>query len=67
MKKDKLNTLIQEDFSFAIIDKSKDKLINFKLGDIELIIKLLSDTIELISKLKKPAEEKDIYCQIKIW
>ena len=27
MKKDKLNTLIQEDFSFAIIDKSKDKLI----------------------------------------
>ena len=37
-----------------------------EIGDIQLIIKHLSDTVELLSKIKNPIKEKDIYYQINI-
>ena len=35
-----------------------------ELGDIDLIIKHLSDTVELLSKMKNPTEEKEAYYQL---
>ena len=39
---------------------------NIELGDIELIIKHLSDTVELLSKMDNPPPSKDLYFQINI-
>ena len=52
------------DFNFStFVEMCIDKT---ELGDIDLIIKHLSDTVELLSKMENPGEEKDIYFQLNI-
>ena len=55
---------VKYDFNFsAFVEMCIDKT---ELGEIDLIIKHLSDTIELLSKMKLSGPEKDLFYQINI-
>ena len=61
-----ISTNIKKTFEFNIRNFVETCLEKIEIGDIQLIIKHLSDTIELLSKINIPIREKDIYYQINI-
>ena len=61
-----ISTNIKKIFEFNIRNFDETCLEKIEIGDIQLIIKHLSDTVELLSKINNPSKEKDIYYQINI-
>ena len=61
-----ISTNIKKTFEFNIRNFDETCLEKIEIGDIQLIIKHLSDTVELLSKINNPNKEKDIYYQINI-
>ena len=61
-----ISTNIKKTFEFNIRNFDETYLEKIEIRDIQLIIKYLSNTIELLSKINNPIKEKDIYYQINI-
>ena len=61
-----ISTNIKKTFEFNIINFDETCLEKIEIGDIQLIIKHPSDTVELLSKINNPIKEKEIYYQINI-